>query len=188
VTWYKRSSKWKVRIAHDGRKKHVGYFAREQEDAAARAYDSTARQLRGSKAHSSKFQLNFPTPEEQRNRPHPQLAPPLAQQPLLPDAAADDVNKTDGGELGHAAAAQTALPSTDSFASDGQAAIEESASGQMSFDDLMSVVDTFSPDDFPFSPDDFPSHDEEEASQPPLPPSLTPSESPVFSDTDEPHR
>eukprot|EP01046_Picozoa_sp_COSAG06_P034452 COSAG06_NODE_3610_length_5124_cov_4.885572_1_plen_725_part_10 len=76
VSWTKSTSKRKVSIRHEGRNKHVGYFAREQEEAAARAYDDAARQLRGPEAHSSKFQLNFPTPEEERNQS--QLTPALA--------------------------------------------------------------------------------------------------------------
>eukprot|EP01046_Picozoa_sp_COSAG06_P062712 COSAG06_NODE_14257_length_1174_cov_0.773023_1_plen_108_part_10 len=42
-------------------------LAAEQEEVAARAYDAAARQLRGPEAHGSKFQLNFPTAEEQKN-------------------------------------------------------------------------------------------------------------------------
>jgi hypothetical protein len=73
VDW-KRDGKWDVSISHGKKKMFLGTFALEEEEAAARAYDNEARQLRGSEAHSSTFKLNFPTAEEQRNQSHPQLA------------------------------------------------------------------------------------------------------------------
>ena len=84
------------------------------------------------------------------------------------------------------AAAQTAADcsqrtSTDPFVSDGQAAAAEgSTSGQMSLNYLMLLAedDTFS------SPAEEKISQDGDASQPLL---LTTSESPVFSDTDEPH-
>jgi hypothetical protein len=74
---HKKNGKLVVKISNEGQNMNVGYFAAEQEEAAARAYDAAARQLRGPEAHSSKFKLNFPTPEEERNRP--QLAPAAPQ-------------------------------------------------------------------------------------------------------------
>jgi hypothetical protein len=95
------------------------------------------------------------------------------------------------------AAAQTAADcsqrtSTDPFVSDGQAAAAEgSTSGQMSlnYPVLLAEVDTFS------SPAEEKASQDGDASQPLLlttsdasqPLLLTTSESPVFSDTDEPH-
>ena len=72
---------WAVQIYHEGRRKHIGYFAAEQEEAAARAYDDKARQLRGSEAHSSKFKLNFPTAKEQMNQLAPAEPRMMAKQP-----------------------------------------------------------------------------------------------------------
>ena len=83
VAWNKNGCKWQVQIHHEGQNNHIGYFAPEQEAAAARAYDAAARQLRGPYAHSSKSKLNFPTPEEVRNRLHPQPAPAVKVPALL---------------------------------------------------------------------------------------------------------
>ena len=48
-------------IAHEGRTEYLGSFA--EEDAAARAYDTAARRLRGDQAHGhrERWRLNFPT-------------------------------------------------------------------------------------------------------------------------------
>jgi hypothetical protein len=51
VTWDK--SKWKAQIHHTSKKHHLGCF--DDEEEAARAYDSAARAHRGEKAD-----LNFP--------------------------------------------------------------------------------------------------------------------------------
>eukprot|EP01046_Picozoa_sp_COSAG06_P048778 COSAG06_NODE_7362_length_2528_cov_1.234253_1_plen_367_part_10 len=70
VNWSKRDSKWRVTIWNEGRNQQtvVGYFALEQAEAAARAYDTAARQLRGLAAHSSRCKLNFPTADEETDR------------------------------------------------------------------------------------------------------------------------
>jgi hypothetical protein len=89
VNWCKRGSKWKVNMHHEGRQQHLGSFAIEQEEAAARAYDAKARELRGSAAHSATFKLNFPTAQEQRNRSL------LFQQPRRSSAASDIMEMDD---------------------------------------------------------------------------------------------
>jgi hypothetical protein len=103
----KRDSRWRVSVWHEGRNQQVGHFALEQEEAAARAYDTAARQLRGHAAHSSKSKLNFPTPEEEMNRLHPQLALAPTQHPLSSSESVttDDLNTDD--EPMQMAAAQT---------------------------------------------------------------------------------
>lgn len=45
VQWYKPGTKWKAQIEDNGRHKHLGYFASEEE--AARAYDAAALELYG---------------------------------------------------------------------------------------------------------------------------------------------
>lgn len=55
VSWYARHSKWKVEIQVDGKKQHIGYFAFEDEELAARAYDAAALAAWGVYA-----KLNFP--------------------------------------------------------------------------------------------------------------------------------
>jgi hypothetical protein len=67
VHWNKRKGKWVVHISHERKKHHIGYFSREQQEVAARAFDAAARRLRGPEAHGMKFKLNFPTAEEQKN-------------------------------------------------------------------------------------------------------------------------
>jgi hypothetical protein len=49
VSWYQRARKWQTNIFHDGRLEHIGYFAQE-EDAAA-AYNARAQELWGEFAH-----------------------------------------------------------------------------------------------------------------------------------------
>ena len=80
VMWDKRDSKWVVNITHKRQREHIGYFAPEQEEAAARAYDAAARRLRGPEAHSAKsHKLNFPAAEETMNRPAVSNTAKLAQ-------------------------------------------------------------------------------------------------------------
>jgi hypothetical protein len=67
VSWAKRQCNWKVQIAHDGKKQHLGYFDHERE--AAQAFDTAARRLRGDDAHGGRAgqrwnRLNFPSEEE----------------------------------------------------------------------------------------------------------------------------
>ena len=52
---YGASGKWKVQIAHNGVKHHLGAFPPDKEKQAAERYDEAARRVRGSKA-----KLNFP--------------------------------------------------------------------------------------------------------------------------------
>lgn len=54
VYWARRESKWCSSLAVDGKRKHLGYFADEEQ--AARAYDAAALVAWGEYAH-----LNFPT-------------------------------------------------------------------------------------------------------------------------------
>jgi Mg-chelatase subunit ChlI len=54
VSWNKASSSWRVQMTVQGKRKHIGYYASEED--AARAYDRAAVQL-GSDA---KKKLNFP--------------------------------------------------------------------------------------------------------------------------------
>ena len=68
VSWFKRERKWKAHITDtNGKQTQLGYFADEL--AAARAFDSAARRLRGQQAHgggggSTGWRLNFPTMAE----------------------------------------------------------------------------------------------------------------------------
>jgi hypothetical protein len=55
VSWVKRRHKWNAQITLDGKSHHIGSFAAEEEEEAARAYDKAARAHHGEKAH-----LNFP--------------------------------------------------------------------------------------------------------------------------------
>jgi hypothetical protein len=61
VSWLKRDSKWEARIMYDGKQHRLGYF--EDEEEAARAYDSAERLKHGKKA-----QLNFPAEGESGSR------------------------------------------------------------------------------------------------------------------------
>jgi hypothetical protein len=69
LSWNKRNRKWEARIQHDGKMQpRLGYFDDEQE--AARAFDTAARRLRGDEAHGGRaggknwYRLNFPTERE----------------------------------------------------------------------------------------------------------------------------
>ena len=53
VSWYQPSQKWQVKIAVQGKQKHLGYYSDIEE--AARAYDAAAKELHGEFAW-----LNFP--------------------------------------------------------------------------------------------------------------------------------
>jgi hypothetical protein len=55
VAWSVRGNAWQVYINSNGVRYHLGYFPRDQKDAAARAYDAKAIELHGEFA-----QLNFP--------------------------------------------------------------------------------------------------------------------------------
>jgi hypothetical protein len=65
VRWHRASRKWLAAIRHDGRSHHLGSFAQDKEEDAARAFDEAALRLRGAQAYQSadgKVQgLNFPT-------------------------------------------------------------------------------------------------------------------------------
>ena len=77
---------WLARISDGGVQRPIGWFSTE--DAAARAYDQAARQLRGSHAHGGRTQgtrahrLNFPTPAEQAAAAETRIATELVA--LLP--------------------------------------------------------------------------------------------------------
>ena len=67
VSWNKKRRKWYAEIYHDGKKQHLGCFDDEQE--AARAFDTAGRRLRGEVAHggragTNQVRLNFPTEGE----------------------------------------------------------------------------------------------------------------------------
>ena len=59
-----KSGGWEVKISHEGQEQHIGTFAPDQKEAAARAYDIAVWKLRGSEAQGSHIKLNFPRPEE----------------------------------------------------------------------------------------------------------------------------
>jgi hypothetical protein len=67
VHWNKKDRKWIAGIRHDGKLQHLGRF--DDENEAARAVDTAARQLRGEDAHGGRsgnntYRLNFPTEGE----------------------------------------------------------------------------------------------------------------------------
>jgi hypothetical protein len=69
VSWNKNERKWVAQLNHDGNVHHLGYFDDEQH--AARTFDTTARRLRGEDAHGGRSgtnwnRLNFPTEGEVR--------------------------------------------------------------------------------------------------------------------------
>lgn len=69
VSWQKTTAKWIVSIRHQGKNHHLGTFAEDSEDAAAQAFDTAARQLRGPNAHGGRsgknvWRVNFPTAAE----------------------------------------------------------------------------------------------------------------------------
>jgi hypothetical protein len=69
VCWDKTNRTWKAQIKHDGRNQYLGTFAEAEEEDAARAFDETARRLRGAQAHGGRsgsrtWSLNFPTEAE----------------------------------------------------------------------------------------------------------------------------
>ena len=71
VTWSKRDRHWDATITHGGKSMYLGFFPEEEEEAAARCYDASARKLRGKNAHRTVGsgmlnRLNFPTAAETR--------------------------------------------------------------------------------------------------------------------------
>ena len=68
VSWAKEQRRWRAYIEHEGRSQHLGSFA--EEEAAARAFDTAARRLRGDEAHgggyAGRWRLNCPTDAEAR--------------------------------------------------------------------------------------------------------------------------
>jgi hypothetical protein len=64
VCWNKKSRKWEAELRYDGQKHHLGRFAEDKEEDAARAYDTAARRVREAKAHGGRWLLNFPTDAE----------------------------------------------------------------------------------------------------------------------------
>ena len=100
VSWRKDRRRWEARISHEGRLQGLGYFAEEEEESAARAFDAAARRLRGNSAHGGgnegRWRLNFPTEAAAEGAPaadgepskRRRLQPPQPQ----PAAANDDVS------------------------------------------------------------------------------------------------
>jgi hypothetical protein len=70
VCWKQARSKWQAELNHDGKKHHLGSFAEDKQEDAARAYDTAARNMRGENAHGGRgsngslWKLNYPTPAE----------------------------------------------------------------------------------------------------------------------------
>eukprot|EP01046_Picozoa_sp_COSAG06_P014969 COSAG06_NODE_944_length_11374_cov_56.333392_5_plen_313_part_00 len=60
VRWHRASRKWLAAIWHGGRSHHLGSFAQDKEEDAARAYDEAWQRFRGS-ADGTVQGLNFPT-------------------------------------------------------------------------------------------------------------------------------
>ena len=64
--WGEGRGKWNAGISNGGKMRSMGAF--DDEEAAARAYDAAARELRGEQAHGGGcgliYRLNFPTAEE----------------------------------------------------------------------------------------------------------------------------
>jgi hypothetical protein len=69
VYWYKHYSRWQAEISHNGKPHRLGQFDDEQE--AARAFDTAARRLRpkgeahGGRAGNNWLRVNFPMVEEE---------------------------------------------------------------------------------------------------------------------------
>jgi hypothetical protein len=66
VHWDAQKRKWKAAIHHGGRQHHLGSFAQDKEEDAARAYDEAALRLRGvqvdrKNANGTVWGVNFPT-------------------------------------------------------------------------------------------------------------------------------
>ena len=70
MSWVESSNRWQVELHHDGHKHYVGRFAEAREEDAARAFDTTARRIRGTNANGGRsksgvsWRLNYPTPAE----------------------------------------------------------------------------------------------------------------------------
>jgi len=66
VAWAKEERRWRVGIQIKGRTQGLGFFV--EEETAARAFDESARELRGDAAHGGgyrgRWRLNFPTQAE----------------------------------------------------------------------------------------------------------------------------
>ena len=107
VSWRKDRRRWEARISHEGRLQGLGYFAEEEEEAAARAFDAAARRLRGNSAHGGgnegRWRLNFPTeaaaegapaadgePSKRRRLQPPQPQPAAANDNVSTSARADE--------------------------------------------------------------------------------------------------
>lgn len=51
VSWHRRATKWTAKLQSDGKQIHLGYF--HDEEVAARAYDTKAKELFGEFAHTN---------------------------------------------------------------------------------------------------------------------------------------